>query len=188
MIVSTHKLFQSAFALLAVAALSFCTGCKSYQLGHPTELPFETIYIQPAKNASYAPQAQALISAQVRELVIRDGRAKLIADKSQADAVLTLTLTDYERRGRARSQDDTVVAQNFDIILEAEIDLYDQKNGKFLFEGRSVKSRTNAYLDNPYRTSGTPITQGFIQSEHNAMPRLARELGRKVADELLSVW
>lgn len=177
-----------AFTLIALVALGFATGCKSYKVGHPAELPFETIYIQPAKNDSFAPQAQALISTQVREAVIRDGRVKLIANETEADAVLTMTLTDYERRGGTRRQDDTERAQDVDIVIRAQLDLYDQNNGKYLFEGRNVDARTNAYFDNPYTAAGAPSTQGLVQSEYNAMPRLARELGRKIADELLSAW
>lgn len=186
MIASTYKMPQGVFALLFVFTLSFFSGCKSYQLGHPAELPFETIYIQPAKNDSFAPQAQALVSAQVRDAVIRDGRLKLIADQSEADAVLFMTLTDYTRRAGARRQDDTERAQNFDLSLRVRLDLYDQKNGNYYFKGRTVQARTTGYQNNPFRSA--PETQSLIQSEYNAMPRLARDLGRKAADEVLSVW
>lgn len=188
MIAPTHKLLQYAFALFTFVALGICAGCKSYKLGHPAELPFKTIYIQPAKNDSFAPQAQALVSTQVREAVIRDGRVTLIADPDAADAVLTITLTEYTRNAAARRQDDTEVAQNFDLTLQAQLDLYDQRNGDYFFQGRELEARTTGYLNNPYLPQGTPNTQGLIQSEYNAMPRLARELGRKAADELLSVW
>ena len=188
MITPIHTILRSVFALLATFALSFFVGCQSYQLGHPTELPFETIYIQPAKNDSFAPQAQTLVSTQVREAVIRDGRVRLIADQSAADAVLQMTVTDYTRRASARRQDDTEAAQNFDLTLRLQLDLYDQRNDNYFFKGRQVEARTTGYLNNPYAAAGTPDTQGLIQSEYNAMPRLARELGRKAANELLSAW
>lgn len=174
--------------LFSALAFVFCVGCKSYQLGHPAELPFETVYIQPVKNDSFAPQAQALISSQIREAVIRDGRITLVADKKNADALLIVTLSDYTRRGAARRQTDTAVSTNFDLTLEAVVDLYDQKNESFLFKGRQHRARTSTYLDNPYNAAGAPATQSFIQSEYNAMPRIARDLGRKIADELLSAW
>lgn len=188
MIAPTQKLLPLAFALLTLVTLGLAVGCKSYQLGHPAELPFETIYIQPAKNDSFAPQAQGLLSSQVREAVIRDGRAKLIADPKKADAVLTMTLTEYTRNAAARRQDDTEVAQNFDLTLGVQLDLYDQRRGDYLFQDREVEARTTGYINNPYANAPVQDTQGLIQSEYNAMPRLARELGRKAADELLSVW
>jgi hypothetical protein len=184
----THKTFRDTLALLLLLTVVFCGGCKSYKLGHPAELPFETIYIQPAKNDSFAPQAQALISAQVREEVIRDGRVKLITDPGKADAVLAMTLTDYSRKAAARRQDDTEVAQNFDLRLRVQLDLYDQHNGKYFFQGREVEARTTGYINNPYANAAVQNTQGLIQSEYNAMPQLARELGQKAADELLGVW
>lgn len=176
------------FALLAALSLSFFAACQSYQPGHPAELPFETIYIQPAKNDSFAPQAQALLSAQVREAVIGDGRVRLIADRSEADTVLLMTLSDYTRRAGARRQDDTELAQDFDLTLRVQLDLYDQRNGSYLFEDRQLEAQTRGYINDPYAATGEPDTQGLIQSEFNAMPRLARELGRKAADELLGVW
>lgn len=183
-----EKFLPRCFALLAAFALSFLAACQSYQLGHPAELPFETLFIQPVKNDSFAPQAQALLSAQVREAVIRDGRVRLVANPDKADAVLLMTLSDYTRRAGARRQDDTELAQNFDLTLRLQLDLYDQREEAYLFEGRQLEAQSIGYLNNPYNTAGSPDTQGLIQSEFNAMPRLTRELARKAADELLSVW
>lgn len=168
--------------------LSLGIGCKSYQLGYPAELPFQTIFIQAANNDSFAPQAQALVSESVREAVIRDGRVRLTADPSTADAVLILTLRDYRRDAGTRLQTDTERSQDYDLSLRLQLDLYDQINEKFLFENRLVEARTKAYDGNPFAPAQPPATQGLIQAEYNAMPRLARDLGRKAADELLSAW
>lgn len=188
MIVPPQNLLPLTLALLSLVAMNLSVGCKSYTLGHPAELPFETIYIQPARNDSFAPQAQALISGQVREAVIRDGRVKLVAEPGKADALLRMTLSEYTRNAAARRQDDTEIAQNFDLTLGLQLDLYDQDNGSYFFQGREVEARTTGYTNNPYVDAAVRDTQGLIQSEYNAMPRLARELGRKAADELLSVW
>ena len=45
-------------AVLALFTSAFISGCNSYQLGNPAELPFESIYIKPVSNDSFAPQAQ----------------------------------------------------------------------------------------------------------------------------------
>ena len=181
-----HKLFRSIITLTVLIVLGTGAGCKSYQLGHPAKLPFKTVYIQPAKNNSFAPQAQSLLSSEVREAVIRDGRVKLVADPAAADAVLTMTITDYSRKGGTRSQSDTERAQDFDLRLRVELDLYDQANDDFLFEGRRIEAHTISYVSDPY--AGAANTQGLIRAEYNAMPRLTRELGRKAADELLGAW
>lgn len=181
-------MLKPAFTLLALIFLTIFSGCRSYELGHPAKLPFETIYIEPARNDSFAPQAQALLSAQIREAVIRDGRVRLTSDRSEADALLLVTLTDYTRNAGARRQDDTELAQDFDLTLRLQLDLYDQKTGSYHFKDRQLEAQTRGYTNDPYAGNGEPDTQSLIQSEFNAMPRLARELGRRAADELLGVW
>ncbi len=189
MTASKHRILPVIYALTAAFVLCCAVvGCQSYQLGHAAELPFETIYIEPVRNESFAPQAQALLSSEVREAVIRDGRVRLVADREEADALLLMTLTDYNRRASARRQDDTRRAQSFDLSMQVQLDLYDQINGDYLFRGRRVEARTQGYVDNPYAADGAPATQGLIQSEFNAMPRLARDLGRRAADEVLGAW
>ena len=101
----------SMVAMLALFALAFISGCNSYQLGNPVELPFESIYIKPVSNDSFAPQAQALLSTQIRDVFIRDGRTKLVTSREAADAVLLINLTDYKRYAAARQSEDTTRQQ-----------------------------------------------------------------------------
>ncbi len=175
------------FALWLLSATLIClTGCKSYQLGHPAELPFESLFVEAAGNDSYAPQAQAIVSAKIREAIIRDGRVKLVANKDKADAVLEITLSEYERRAATRSQDDTEVALDYDITLEAEIALYDQRSGEYFFDSRKIEERGSAFVSDVYANNAE--TQSLVQAEHQAMPRIARDIARKVTDEVLGTW
>ena len=80
-------------AVLVFFTIAFISGCNSYQLGNPVELPFESIYIKPVSNDSFAPQAQTLLSTQIRDAFIRDGRTKLVINREAADAVLIINLT-----------------------------------------------------------------------------------------------
>lgn len=175
-------------ALLTLWVVGFLSGCKSYQFGNPTELPFKSIYIQPVTNGSFAPQAQALLSSQIREAFIRDGRTQVVTSEDEADAVLLVNLTEYGRTAAARQSDDTVLARDFDLALTAKVSLFDQNKGDYYFQGRELRERSNAYADNPYADSGTLPTQDFLQAEYQAMPRLTRDLARKIADEVLSPW
>jgi hypothetical protein len=177
---------RGPLALLLLVVLSLASGCAAYQLGAPAELPFKTVYIRPASNHSYAPQAQAIVSSQLREHFIRDGRLKLVTSAKAADAVLTVNLTDYKRRGGARRSTDTVVASDFVTSLSADISLYNSYKGDYFFENRRISDHTRTYIENPYATGLS--TQAYQQSEYQAMPVLARELARKIADEVLSVW
>jgi hypothetical protein len=178
------------FSIALVSLILACVfgGCRSYQLGNPAELSFETIYVKPVENDSYAPQAQALLSSQIRDAIIRDGRLQIVTSEESADSVLLVKLTEYKRETAIRDSQDTTVGVDFDLTLQAEIALFDQVNGDYLFRERRLSERSNAFVNNPYAAAGALRSQGFLQAEYQAMPRITRDLAKKIADEVLSPW
>ena len=178
----------SMIAVLALFTSAFISGCNSYQLGNPAELPFESIYIKPVSNDSFAPQAQALLSTQIRDAFIRDGRTKLVTSREAADAVLLINLTEYNRRTAARQSVDTTAAASFSLVIAAEVSLFNQNKGDYYFQERIIKESSSAYVNNPYATPAVAQTQDFLQMEYQAMPRLTHDLSRRIADEVLSTW
>ena len=183
-----NALHASMIAVLALFTSAFISGCNSYQLGNPVELPFELIYIKPVSNDSFAPQAQALLSTQIRGAFIRDGRTKLVTSREAADAVLLINLTDYKRYPAARQSEDTTTAASFSLVLAAEVSLFNQNKGDYYFQERIIKESSSAYVDNPYATPAVAQTQDFLQIEYQAVPRLTHDLSRRIADEVLSTW
>lgn len=170
---------------LALLALS---GCQSYKLGHPAELPFASIFVEPAQNQSFAPQAQAIVSAKVRQAILRDSRVKLVSDREKADVVLQISLTDYQRIAATRDSRDTEVALDYDLTLHAQLSLRDQINGSYLFENRRVEARRRAFVKDIFAPAAAPDTQGFVQAEYQAMPGLAEDLADAIANEVLGAW
>jgi hypothetical protein len=186
MLLHAHR--ASLLAILVIFTAVLISGCKSYQLGNPTELPFDSIYIKPVTNDSFAPQAQALISSQIRDIFIHDGRTKLVTSSEAADAVLIVNLTEYKRHAAARRSVDTTMAANFSLTLSAEVSLFNQNKGEYYFQERMIQKSSNAYVEDLYASPGDSQTQGFLQSEYQAMPRLTRDLARRIADEVLNPW
>lgn len=178
----------AAFLLFCAVLTAALSGCKSYQLGSPAELTFQNIYVKPVQNDSFAPQAQALLTSQIREALIRDGRLRLVTSEKAADAVLLVKLTQYSRETATRDRQDTTVGVDFDLNLAAEVTLFDQVNGQYFFKERLLSERSNAFVDNPFAPPGTTRSQGFLQAEYQAMPRITRDLAKKIADEVLSPW
>ena len=175
-------------AMLAMFTLALISGCNTYQLGNPVELPFESIYIKPVTNDSFAPQAQALLSTHIRNAFIRDGRTKLVISRESADAVLIINLTKYKRYAAARQSEDTTTAASFSLVLAAEVSLFNQNKGDYYFQERIINESSSTYVDNPYATPSAAQTQDFLQMEYQAMPRLTYDLARGIADEVLSTW
>lgn len=179
-----HPLRLGALAL----TLLVLAGCQSYKLGHPAELPFATIFVEPAQNQSFAPQAQALVSAKVRQAILRDSRVTLVADRAKADVTLAITLTDYQRIAASRDSNDTEVALDYDLTLQALLSLRDQNSGSYLFENRPVEARRQAFVNDVFAPAAAPDTQGFVQAEYQAMPGLADDLATAIANLVLGAW
>ena len=184
----SNELYASMIAVLALFTSAFISGCNSYQLGNPAELPFESIYIKPVSNDSFAPQAQALLSTQIRDAFIRDGRTKLVTSREAADAVLLINLTEYNRYPAARQSEDTTAAASFSLVLAAEVSLFNQNKGDYYFLKRIINESSSAYADNPYANPAIAQTQDFLQMEYQAMPRLTHDLSRRIAEEVLNTW
>lgn len=178
----------ASFLLFCTVITAALSGCKSYDLGSPAELTFQSIYVKPVQNDSFAPQAQAVLSSQIRDALIRDGRLRLVTSEEAADAVLFVKLIQYSRETATRDRQDTTVGVNFDLNLAAEIALFDQANSQYFFKERRLSERSNAFVDNPFAPVGPTQSQGFLQAEYQAMPRITRDLAKKIADEVLSPW
>ena len=96
----THRLSafrQFLHGLGLCVAIAGLAGCSHYQLGTGGALAFRTLYVAPIENKTLLPQAHALVSTVLREELLRDGRVTLVNVPEQADATLSLVLSDYHR-------------------------------------------------------------------------------------------
>lgn len=168
-------------------ACLFLLGCQSYRLGSPTKIAFDSLFIQPAQNASFAPQAQQLLSTQIRKSIIRDGRVSLSNHPSQADARLEVELLDYQRNLSAYRRDDIDLARSYSLTLLAKISLWDARQKVYLFKDRTVQASQQSYVENPYQANAISA-QNFNAAEYNSMPQLTHRLAVNISNEVLSPW
>lgn len=166
-----HTILASALCVLVGLI-----GCQHYQMGEPAKLPFSTIYIEPIRNESFAPQAQALLSKQLTMTFMEDARVKVVREKD-ADALLSIVLTDYKTNVSATEELDTVLGRSFDLTLIARCTLVDADTGEVLLRDVPVSATVDAFVD-----------EGFQQSEYQAMPVLTRNLAKNIRDLTLSGW
>jgi hypothetical protein len=152
-------------------------GCAHYQLGTGGTLAFHTLYAAPIENKTLLPQAHAIVSTALREELLRDGRITLVDSPDQADATLSLVITDYHRDIATVRSDDTGLARKLALTLRATVTLRDNRTGRDLFSQRPVDAEHDAYTDS-----------GQLQSEYQVLPLLAGALAKKVAHATLDVW
>lgn len=169
------------FALLALVL----AGCSNYVLGTGKSLEFRTLFIEPVENDSNLPQAVAIISTQLREAFLRDGRVTLVNTAADADAVLSVTLSSYGRDVATVLANDTGLARKFDLALVAQATLRTPSSDKVWFRDRALAAKRQAFTDNP-RASGQFGNQ--LQAEYTTLPLLAESLAAAAVHAVLDVW
>ncbi len=157
------------FFLLVISA------CSSYRMG-TDKLPFEKIYIDPIRSDAYVAQVQGLITEQVMQALLRDAHVKLTT-KEEADAILSMTVSKFERNVTATQQTDTAHARAYDLTLTASLTLTNAHTGKTYFADRNVTASVSAFTDG-----------GFQPAEYQSMPTLTRRLAEQIRTEVLSPW
>jgi hypothetical protein len=178
-----RPLSQRGWLLVLAGALA---GCSHYQLGTTGRLAFASLYVAPVANKAMIPQAQAITSTQLRQIFAEDGRLALVDSPADADATLTVVITDYHRDVAAVLENDNGLASKFVLTLGATCTLRDNRTGKAYFDRRPISVQRGAYTDNGVASVPAPTNQ--LQSEYNTLPVLAQGLADKVAHLVLDVW
>lgn len=161
-------------ALFSVLCLA---GCAHYRLGPGAAPKFSTLFIAPVTTATLIPQARELVTIQLREAFIRDGRVTLVDSPAQADAVLQLSLDGYDRTVAVSRQDDTGLARRFDVTLRARATLTDQRTQQPLFTKRPLTAKRGVFTDS-----------GLVPAEYQNLPLLAEQLATEAAHAVLDTW
>lgn len=164
---------QKYFGLFFILAIF--SGCSHYHLGSKP-LPFNTLYIEPVRNTSLAPQVQAPLTAQLRQTFLRNTSLTLASEES-ADATLSTTVTNYTRSATATREEDTDIGRSFAISATVKCSLTDNKTGKVLFSNRTISASVNASTDG-----------GFQESEYRAMAAITENLSLQIKSLVVSVW
>lgn len=170
------KFLKKAAITACAAAAILCAACSNYRLaGTPIDLPFRSVYVQPVRNFSYAPQASNLLTNAISDAVSQTPQVR-VANKSEADAVLETEIVDYKKIPYASRETDTALAAAYKITATAQCTL--STGGRVIFKDRKVQASVIVYDGNG----------GFLNSEYQNMPVLMRELGAKVRDAVIGIW
>ena len=152
-------------------------GCTGYQLGTGGAPKFATLFIAPVASETLIPQAQVLVTTQLREAFARDGRVTLANSAEAADAVLVVTLTGYNREVTVSRQTDTGLARRFDVTLQAHATLTDNRSKQVLFTHRPLKATRGVFTDS-----------GLVPAEYQTLPLLAELLAKEAEHAVLDTW
>ena len=170
---------RNIFAIIAAACLAAAfSGCSNYRLaGTATNLPFSSVYVQPVRNVSFAPQAAPILTNAISKALMQVPDLR-VAYQSEAQAVLSTTIVDYEKVPIATKERDTALAASYRITATASCTLM-RSNGQVVFKDRPVRAFITVY---------TGANDNLISNEYESMPVLMRELGDKITDAVIGIW
>ncbi len=169
--------------IVIVAVMTVLSGCSNYRLaGTPIDLPYRSVYVQPVKNFSYAPQVSNLLTNAISDAISQTPDLR-VANVGDSDAVVEVEIVDYQKRKyaskstrNAMGELDTALAAAYKITAVAECTL--SMGNKVLFNKRKVSASIIVY----------PSDHDFLNSEYQNMPVLMRELGGKIKDTIIGIW
>ncbi len=160
-----------------LSSVLWLAGCAGYQLGTGGAPKFATLFIAPVGSETMLPQAQALVTTQLRQAFLRDGRVTLANSAAAADAVLQVTLTAYGREVTVSRQNDTGLARRFEVTLKAQATLTDNRTKQVLFARRTLTAQRGVFTDS-----------GLVPAEYETLPLLAELLAKEATHAALDTW
>jgi hypothetical protein len=177
--VKTPSALLGWFAVLGLlsSVLWSASGCSNYQLGTGTTAKFSSLYVAPVTSDALIPQARVLVATQVREALLRDGRVTLADSPEQADAVLTIVLSSYNRQVVVSQQEDTGRARRFEVTLLAHATLVDTRTKQPYFTQRPLEVKRGIFTDS-----------GLVPAEYDGLPLLAESLASETVHAVLDTW
>jgi hypothetical protein len=163
--------------LCLLSSVCWFAGCAGYRLGTDGAPKFATLFIAPVGSETMLPQAQVLVTTQLREAFLRDGRVSLVNSAAAADAVLQVTLTGYGREVAVSRPNDTGLARRFDVTLKAQATLTDNRTKQALLAKRTLTAQRGVFTDS-----------GLVPAEYETLPLLAELLAKEATHAVLDTW
>lgn len=173
------------FALVATAALLFTSACSHYRLGTGVRHDYDTLFVAPVEANGKMPQATAILTTQIRETFIRDGRLRVVNTPDEADAVLTVSIGSLKREVLTALPSDGGLARKMGLTLAATATLHDPSSDKVWFADREISVERQIFTDD-----GGPVLQPVqqTQAEYQLLPQLAEPLAASLKGAVLDTW
>jgi hypothetical protein len=159
-------------AALVVALLSACTPLVRTRTLPPS---IRAVYVPMAVNRSAEPGVEERVTVAVQEELLADGRLDVVPER-QADALLSITITDFTRRSGAFDQDDYPAGQTYE--AEAEVEIIENIPGHPTIGGKR-KVRSIVFFNADPRTT-------TFDPEPRTKESSYRSIARQIVNEVIT--
>ena len=163
-------------SLALIGMLFLLSGCTGYRLGSMLPADVSTVYIPNFHNETQEP---FLISEATRAVILelqRDGSLEIVGP-DEADAILTVTLKDYDLRPSNYDRSDRSRPDQYKVVLTAEVVFTHARTGKVLVSKPRVTGDT--YFD---------FAGDLTNTRRQALPEASRDLAHDVVELIVELW
>ncbi len=168
----TTKIIAAAIAATVAALLP---GCANYKLGTTLPQHLRTIAVETFRNASGEPQIETKITSATLSEFQRDGQLR-IREADEADILLSGEILDYRLDPVRADRNNPKATKEYRAVITMRIHAVERATGKKVTDQQVTANKT-------FEATGDLMT-----ARRNVLPEVARELGRKVVDAVISAW
>ncbi|MFA6560916.1 MAG: LptE family protein [Verrucomicrobiia bacterium] len=159
--------------VVALAA-AFCAGC-AYRVGPTSTMNVRSIAVPNFHNRTFEPRISVQVTTAVIKRIQTDGSIRVVSEDG-ADATLTGDIVSWQREPLLFRSDNTLVAKQYQLNIQAHVVLTDNRTGKRLLEGDYI-GKTQYFFGND-----------MTQAERQAFPLAAEDLARRITDRIVDAW
>lgn len=163
-----------SLALLS-GIIALCIGGCGYRLGtvNPDD-PIKTVYIPNVKNETSEPGIQTRATNEIITAFQVDG-TYMVVDERDADAVLEIILTSYNRSALRFDQND--VTREYRLTIGSELFLRDVETQKVFWQAKRVEGETSFF-----------VTVNLPASERFNRPLALKDLAIHIVERVTERW
>ena len=162
--------------LNCMAASLFFTGCMGYKLGGGKPAGIDTVAMAPVINETAEPAIEIQITHAMRQQIQFDGRLKLVNERKNADAVIELTLTDYQLMPIAYRSELRTTPDLYRLRITGVAELRKISTGEVISTSQTFGEATFEFLND------------LTTSKRDALPRAAQEIATYMLEDLIDQW
>lgn len=173
-----RKLFIKWTAVCGLLSLLLVgpLGCAGYQLGSMLPPDIQTVHIATFINETEEPLLEiATTRAAIGEMQ-RDGSLR-IASADEADALLTVRLTDFRLQPLAYDRTRRAAAEEYRMFITASIVMIRQATGEIIAEADRVTGDATFFL-----------VGDMTSSKQTGLPDAAQDLAQQIISRLVEAW
>ncbi|MDI6775041.1 MAG: LptE family protein [Verrucomicrobiota bacterium] len=169
-----------AAALLADAAWlvpALLAGCTAlgYRLGSALPRDIRAVSVAPFVNRTREPQLEAETTRAMLQEIQKDGNLRVVAPE-QADAILEVTLTEFEQAPIRYDRRDVTMGREFRMKATARV----------VFRRKTQEEKL---VDRPVIGEARFEATGDLSTpKREALPRLAQDLAHRILESVAECW